>query len=426
MSEPPLYRSRPDGFAIRPANAPAAIRVHERVWMSPGLSNSFLVVTPEGRVVVNTGMGFEAAVHKRNYDAIDRGPVRYIVLTQGHVDHVGGVDHLREPDTEIVAHRSNPTCQDDDARIHRFRVRRSAVFWAEAVRSANEHAKRAPAGPTPAQSRPTPTIVFDDRYELELGGERFELLSTPGGETIDSLVVWLPRHGVALVGNLFGALFGHVPNLVTMRGDRYRFVLPFLASLERVLALEPELLCTGHFDPIAGRATIRAELERLRDAVAWLHDAVLAGMNDGKDVHTLMREIALPPALEIGEGYGKVAWNVRAIWEGYAGWFHHRSTTELYAVPVSDVYGDVVELAGGAGAIAARAHAKLARGEPLPALHLAEMALAVEPSHGGALAAQLGALESLLDASGGENFWEVGWLRHQIARTRALLDERSR
>ena len=38
-------------------------------------------------------------------------------------------------------------------------------------------------------------------------------------------------------------------------------------------------------------------------------------MNAGKDVYTLMREVTLPPALQVGEGYGMVRWNIRAIWE---------------------------------------------------------------------------------------------------------------
>ena len=86
MTPAPLYRSRPDGFAIQPASQPEARRVNDFIWVSEGLSNSYLVVTPQGRVVINTGMGFEAPVHKRNFDAVDAGPLRYILLTQGHVE----------------------------------------------------------------------------------------------------------------------------------------------------------------------------------------------------------------------------------------------------------------------------------------------------------------------------------------------------
>lgn len=89
------------------------------VWLSPGLSNSFLVQTDEGRVVINTGMGLEAPVHKRVYDAVDPSPVRYIILTQGHVDHVGGVDLLRDEATVVLAQANNARFQADDKRMRR-------------------------------------------------------------------------------------------------------------------------------------------------------------------------------------------------------------------------------------------------------------------------------------------------------------------
>ena len=83
-------------------------------------------------------------------------------------------------------------------------------------------------------------------------------------------------------------------------------------------------------------------------------------MNAGKDVHTLMREITLPPELDVGEGYGKVSWDVRAIWENYSGWFHHRSTTELYGVGPDELNADLVDLAG-ADRVVARAEHKSRR-----------------------------------------------------------------
>ena len=176
-------------------------------------------MTDDGRVVINTGMGFESGHHRRLYDAVDSGPVRYILLTQGHVDHVGGVDTFREPGTLLVAQANNPTCQADDERIHRFRVRRSQPYWAPAIAAADTFIKGQPKDAAiPAQSKPTPDVLFDDEYAFELGGTRFECISTPGGETIDSTVVWLPDRGIAFVGNVFSALFGHFPNLVTLRG----------------------------------------------------------------------------------------------------------------------------------------------------------------------------------------------------------------
>ena len=65
-------------------------------------------------------------------------------------------------------------------------------------------------------------------------------------------MVWLPQYRVAICGNLFSALTGHIPNLVTLRGDRYRQPLMFVESVERVRALEAEMLLVGHHGPIVG------------------------------------------------------------------------------------------------------------------------------------------------------------------------------
>ena len=403
----PLWRSRPSAFAIAPAAAGRGRRIDDFVYLSEGNSNAFLIVTRDGRVVVNTGMGYEAPVHKAYFDSIDRRPVRYIVLTQGHVDHVGGVDAFREDGTEVIAHANNPAQQAYDARLATFRTRRAYFAWAASI----DRKSQPVGGAAPVQSRPRPTILVSDHHAFELGGIRFELFGVAGAETEDSLVLWLPQHRMAFAGNVFGALFGHFPNLVTIRGDRHRDALRYVEAIDLLLGLEPELLLVGHFDPIEGRARIRAELERIKGAVLYVHDAVVAAMNAGGDVHTAMREIRLPPELQVGEGYGKVSWSARAIWETYQGWFHGRSTTELYPVPYWTVHPELVALAGGPDAVAAAAAAKVAHA-PVEALHLAEAALAADPRHRGALEASLAAHRTLLEAS--ENFWETRWLEDRI------------
>ena len=418
MTEP-LYRTRPGGFEILPASMSEARRIRDGIYVSEGLSNSYLINTAEGRIVINTGMGFEAPIHKRNYDAIDSGPVRYILLTQGHVDHVGGVDLLKEAGTEIVAQAGNAAHQADDERIAQFRSARSAFAFSKAIGASLRHIQKEGGLGTFGQSKPKPTISFQNELKIELGGQQLELIATPGGETLDSMIIWMPDRKICFAGNLFSALFGHFPNLVTIRGDRYRDPLRFVESLDRVLALESELLLVGHHEPVEGQETIRRELERLRAAVLYVHDETVKGMNEHKDIHTLMREIVLPPDLKVGEGYGKVSWSVRAIWETYAGWFHHRSTRELYSVPPSAVHGDLLELVGGADVLAERASKKLALGEAVQAIQLAEIVLTVEPLHRGALTVSLAAHEALDSES--ENFWLSSWLRKQAGHLRELL-----
>ena len=48
-------------------------------------------------------MGFEGPLHRRVYDAVDPSPTRALIFTQGHYDHVGGVDSVRDEDTDVIA-----------------------------------------------------------------------------------------------------------------------------------------------------------------------------------------------------------------------------------------------------------------------------------------------------------------------------------
>src|SRR3546814_1613658 len=139
-------------------------------------------------------------------------------------------------------------------------------------------------------------------------------------------------------------------------------------------------------------------------AVSYVKQAVIDGMNAGKDVHTLMREVRLPDELKIGEFHGKLSWTVRSIWEELSGWFHYAdSTTGMYGVPRSSVNADLAELAGGAGPLAQRARSKLADGKPLEALHLLDIALTAEAQNRDALTAKKDALQTLMHQSGGSN-----------------------
>lgn len=382
------------------------------IFMAKDISNAYLVATGAGDVLINTGF-MDNAQRTQSLLAPHRtGALRYIILTQAHPDHYGGVPTLREPGTQVIAERRFVDTWRYFNELAPYLGRRSRKLWASTI-------KRAANPPPPPQV--IPDISVDRRYDLELGGRRFEIISTPGGETLDSLTVWMPKERIAFTGNLFGPVFLAMPNLCTLRGDKPRLVQRYLSSLDTVRALGAELLITGHGEPIRGAARIKADLDKMHAAVSYVNAATIAGMNAGKDVHTLMREIKLPPELEIGEFHGKVAWDVRAIWEEYSSWFHFDSTTSLYGVPRSSIDADLVELAGGAGVLAERASAKLAAARPLEAMHLLDIALGADPRHAMALSVKKNVLEQLLRDSGASNLSETMWLKSEIAAVDAAL-----
>jgi alkyl sulfatase BDS1-like metallo-beta-lactamase superfamily hydrolase len=389
-----------------------AVSLGGGIFMSRGISNSYRVTTSDGDVLINTGMYTEAAEIKRRFAEVSSNPLRTIIFTQGHADHVGGWAQLTGPQIETIAQSNHADVREYWRRLQPYYVRRTGKLWSGDITTVDRSYQ---------PPEPIVTTTFPDSHTFTLGGRRFELYSTPGGETTDSLIVWLPADRILFTGNLMGPLFGHVPNLYTIRGDKYRSGLAFIHSLDRVLALEPEVLVTGHGEPIVGSQAIQRRVQQIRDATQYLRDQTIEGMNAGLDLWTLMGSITLPPELDIPQGHGKVPWIVRSTWEEHVGWFRYESTTELYNVPPAAVWPELLDLAGGVLVVTDRARAHLDEARPLHALHLTDMVLAQEPGNAAALTVKVAALEQLLASSRRENFSEVRWLEAEIRDTKAAL-----
>jgi len=386
----------------------SAVDIGDGIFMSRNIANSYLVTTPDGDVLINTGTDFEAPAIKARFSEVGSGSPRVITFTQGHPDHVGGWSQFADDDVQTIAQANHRDVREYWRHLHPFYVGRIMKLWGAFMDVESAAANLPP--------EPVLTDSFIDSHGLVLGGRRVELYSTPGGETTDALVVWLPEERTVFIGNLMGPFFGHVPNLYTLRGDKIRSAMAFLHSVDRVIDLEPQTLINGH-EVFRGDDEIRATMTRVRDATAYLRDRTIDGMNSGADVWTLMRDVALPPELALPEVHGKVPWIVRAIWEEHVGWFRYESTTELYDVPASSVWSDVVDLAGGTAALTERADAHAKAGRPLEALHLTDIVLSQSPTDSDALSVKRDALRQVLAASGRENHSEVQWLEQEINST---------
>jgi len=385
-----------------------AVDLGDGIFMSKNIANSYLVTSSDGDVMINSGTHFEAPAIKARFDKVSSGPLRVVTFTQGHPDHVGGWDWFNAPEVHTIAQANHGDVREYWRNLHPFYVRRIMKLWGAFI----------DVEATAAQMPPEPVLTesFIDSHVFEVGGRRFELYATPGGETTDALVVWMPQQRTAFIGNLMGPFFGHVPNLYTLRGDKIRSAMTFIHSVDRVIALQPETLINGH-DVFRGADEVEATMTKVRDATRYLRDRTIDGMNAGSDLWTLMHDVTLPDELALPQVHGKVPWIVRSVWEEHVGWFRYESTTELYDVPPSAVWPDLVELAGGTAGLVGRAKRHTDEGRPLHALHLTDVVLSHSPGDPDASRVKRAALRQLEVTAGGENFSEMQWLQQEINST---------
>ena len=173
-----------------------------------------------------------------------------------------------------------------------------------------------------------------------------ELVAAPG-ETLDELFVWYPAGRVLFAGDNFYRSF---PNLYAIRGTPNRNVRLWAESLGRMADKDAVALVGGHTNPILGADEVKQVLTDYRDAVQFIHDKTVEGINKGLTPDELVEYVQLPERLAnkdyLQPFYGHPDWGVRTVFNGYLGWFDGNATN-LFPLPPKAEAERMAKLAGG-------------------------------------------------------------------------------
>ncbi|MFH2063650.1 MAG: alkyl sulfatase dimerization domain-containing protein [Pseudomonadota bacterium] len=353
-----------------------------------GLANSILLEGDDGVVIVDTMESEEAAKPvKEIFLQITRKPVKAIIYTHYHPDHVFGTTVMAGADhPEIISHATTLGHLD---RI--VSVTRETTY----TRATRQFGTLLPEGGvvncgigphldfrehnTIGLIRPTRTFS-GDRLDLTIAGIKLELVHAPG-ETGDQIFIWLPDKKVLLPADNFYRSF---PNLYAIRGTAYRDVILWVKSLDRMRQLKPEVLVPCHTRPIYGKQEIYETLTDYRDAIQFVHDQTIRWINKGMTPDEIVERVKLPDHLAgrpyLHEYYGTVEWSVRAIFDGYLGWFSGNAT-DLFPLPPRERAVKIAQLAGGKDRLLENARLAFQQKEVQWSLELCDHVLRLEPDN---------------------------------------------
>ncbi len=364
------------------------IKVTEGVHVAVGfgLANSILIEGPEGVIIVDTMESSRAAKSvKDQFDKLTDKPVKAIVYTHSHYDHIMGAKVFAGDDSpEVYSHElTMPLIKRSTGALRNAMFPRNIrQFGIQIPENEYVNAGIGPRlvldGQLPLSSFIPPTkTVGDGRTRLQIAGMEVHLVHAPG-ETADQIYVWLPdRKTLCAADNIYKAF----PNLYAIRGTPFRDPKHWVESLDQMLAEEPEYLVPSHTLPISGKEQVRQVLTGYRDGIKSVLDQTMAGMNRGLSPGQIIEQVKLPDHLAnnpyLQEFYGTIPWSVRAIFAGNLGWFDG-NPTNLFPLSETDRANQMLKLVGDRDSLFEKAAEAFEDGEYQWATELSDHLLAID------------------------------------------------
>ncbi len=218
------------------------------------MSNAGFVVTDDG-VVVFDALGTPALGRAmiRAIGKVTRAPIRRVVVSHYHADHIYGLQAFREAGAEIWAHRNAQAYLASDVSVRRLEQRRAELYpWVD------ENTRLVP-----------PDLLLDGDTDFRLGGVTFRLIHTGGAHSPEDILMFVVEDRVLFAGDL--VFSGRLPFVGTSDSRGWQ------AALARMVAVKPTVVIPGH-----GPATtdIERDLVATRDYLVYLREKMGRAVKD--------------------------------------------------------------------------------------------------------------------------------------------------
>ncbi len=214
------------------------------------ISNAGFVVTDDGVVVVDAlgspALATELIAEVRR---VTPQPIRFVIVTHYHADHIYGLQAFKALGASIVAHASGREYLQSDAAQRRLQASRQELApWVD------------------AQTQ----LIAADRWlsaeetTLRVGSFDFVLRHVGPAHTAEDLAVFVPQRGVLFAGDL--VFRGRIPFVGEADSRQW------IESLQSLIDLKPTTIVPGHGSvsdaPLADLLLTRDYLVYLRKTMA--------------------------------------------------------------------------------------------------------------------------------------------------------------
>ncbi|MEV6984123.1 MBL fold metallo-hydrolase [Sphaerisporangium sp. NPDC051017] len=246
---------------------------NHRVGLVPNIG---IIGGTQAVLVVETGIGTDNAEQVLALASeAAKGRRLYLTTTHFHPEHAFGAQVFTGQATYLVNR-----AQADD-------LKTKGPGYLEMFRGMGGPIARRLDGVRP----PTPDVIYDDGYDLDLGGRTVRLRPTGRGHTKGDQVVEVPDAGVLFTGDLaetgqFAIFPWFPPHDTDVSGVRW------LAVMERLAATRPRVVVPGHGD-LGGPEVltgVRDYLRELRDETWLRRDSAMGEAEIVAEVRALLIE----------------------------------------------------------------------------------------------------------------------------------------